>query len=153
MTIETEANRAKQRITPYLSVKGAAEAIEFYKNAFGATETMRISQPDGRIGHAEIKIGEAAIMMADEFPEIGFLSPHTLGGSPVMLCLEVEDVNTFFARAAEAGGKVLQPLEDKFYGERAGKIEDPFGHAWSFSTKIEDVSPEEMQRRAALHTE
>jgi PhnB protein len=135
--------------TPYLSIKGAAGAIEFYKNAFGATETMRLAGPDGRIGHAELKIGKANIMLADEHPEIGFLSPRTLGGSPVVIHIYVEDVDALAAQAVAAGAKLMRPVADQFYGDRTGQFEDPFGHIWHFATHKEDVSHEEMGRRAA----
>lgn len=135
--------------TPYLCIKGAAGAIELYKKAFGATETMRLAGPDGRIGHAEMQIGKARIMLADEHPEMGFLSPATLGGSPVTIHLYVEDVDALAAQAEAAGVKVLRPVADQFYGDRAGRFEDPFGHVWHFATHKEDVSNEEMQRRAA----
>ena len=135
--------------TPYLSIKGAADAIEFYKKAFGATEIMRIDGPGGKIGHAEIKIGKANIMLADENPAIGFRSPKTLGGSPVIIHLYVEDVDALAAHAQAAGAKITRPLADQFYGDRTAAFEDPFGHAWHFATHKEDVSPEEMQKRAA----
>jgi len=135
--------------TPYLSIQGAAAAIEFYKKAFGATETTRMTSPDGRIGHAEIKIGKAHIMLADEHPEIGFLSPKTLGGSPVGIHVYVEDVDALAAKAEAAGAKVRRPVADQFYGDRTAQFEDPFGHTWHFATHKEDVSPEEMQKRAA----
>ena len=137
--------------TPYLSIKGAADAIEFYKKAFGATETMRMAGPDGRIGHAEIKIGKANIMLADEHPEIGFLSPRTLGGSPVAIHIYVEDVDGLAGRAEAAGAKVRRAVADQFYGDRSGQFEDPFGHIWNFATHKEDVSREEMQKRAAAY--
>lgn len=136
-------------VTPYLCVKDAARAIEFYKQAFGATERILMADPGGRIGHAEIKIGDALIMLADEFPEMGFLSPETTGGSPVMLHLYVKDVDAFFNQAVAAGAKAQRPVEDQFYGDRAGKLADPFGHVWYIATHKEDVSPEEMKRRAA----
>ncbi len=135
--------------TPYLSIKGAAEAIDFYKRAFGATETMRLAEPGGRIGHAEIRIGRATIMLSDEYPEMGVLSPKTLGGSPVTIHLYVEDVDALARQAEAAGIKTLRPVADQFYGDRGGKFEDPFGHLWHFATHKEDVSPEEMNRRAA----
>jgi PhnB protein len=135
--------------TPYLSIKGAAAAIEFYKKAFGATETMRMAGPDGRIGHAEIKIGKANIMLADEHPEIGFLSPSTLGGSPVAIHIYVENIDALAAQAEAAGAKVTRAVSDQFYGDRTGQFQDPFGHVWHFATHIEDVSPDEMQKRAA----
>ncbi len=135
--------------TPYLSVKGAAHAIEFYKKAFGATETLRMAGPDGRIGHAEIKIGKANIMLADENSEIGFLSPQTLGGTPVTIHLYVEDVDALAAQAVAAGAKVKRAVADQFYGDRSGSFEDPYGHSWHFATHTEDISNEEMQKRAA----
>jgi len=136
---------------PYLSIKGAAEAIEFYKKAFGAVETSRLAAPDGRIGHAEIKIGKANLMLADEHPEIGFVGPRTLGGSSVTIHIYVEDVDRLAAQAEAAGAKVLRPVADQFYGDRAGRFEDPFGHVWYFATHIEDVSNEEMQKRVAAY--
>ncbi|HWN82081.1 MAG TPA: VOC family protein [Candidatus Udaeobacter sp.] len=133
--------------TPYLIVKGAARALDFYKQAFGAQELMRFPMPDGKIGHAEIKIGNSPIMLADEFPEMGHKSPESLGGSPVSLMLYVPDSDKTFAQAIKAGGKELQPLKDQFYGDRSGTLTDPFGHVWTVSTHKEDVSPEEMDRR------
>jgi len=140
-------------VTPYLSVNDAVAAIEFYKQGFGATEVMRLPGPDGKLGHAEIKIGDALVMLADEFPEYGNLSPRTLGGSAVRLHLYVEDVDAFFDKAVAAGAKVLIPLANQFYGDRSGRLEDPFGHVWLVSTHIEDVAPEEMQRRMAAYSE
>jgi PhnB protein len=137
------------QVSPYLCVDGANAAIEFYGKVFGATERMRMPAPDGRIGHAELQIGDAVIMLADEFPEMGAQSPKAIGGSPVTIMVYVEDVDAVFDRAVNAGAKVLQPVEDKFYGDRSGQFEDPFGHRWSVETHIEDVSPEEMSRRAA----
>jgi PhnB protein len=138
--------------TPYLSIKGAADAIEFYKKAFGATEKMRMPRPDGRIGHAEIKIGKANIMLADEHPEINFLSPRTLGGSPVTIHIYVEDVDALASKAEAAGAKVMRKVSDQFYGDRTGQFEDPFGHVWHFATHKEDVSNEEMQRRMSAQS-
>jgi PhnB protein len=135
--------------TPYLIIKDAAKAIEFYKKAFGAKEMMRMSQPDGRIGHAEIKIGDSPIMLADEFPEMGARSPQSLGGSPVSILLYVEDVDAFAKQAVTAGTKVVRPVKDQFYGDRSGSFEDPFGHQWHIATHVEDVAPEEMHKRAA----
>jgi PhnB protein len=135
--------------TPYLCINGAAKAIDFYKEAFGATESMRFGDPSGKIGHAEIRIGKAIIMIADEFPEMGFRSPQTLGGSPVTIHLYVEDVDKVVGQAEAAGAKVVKPVEDQFYGDRAGKLEDPFGHAWYIATHKEDISPEEMKKRQA----
>lgn len=140
---------AYHSVTPYLCAKDAASAIEFYKKAFGATETRRMAEPGGKIVHAEIKIGDAPIMIADEFPEMGFLSPQSLGGSPVTFHLFVEDVDATAELTIAAGAKVLKPVEDQFYGDRAGRFEDPFGHVWLIATHKEDVSPEEVQRRAA----
>ena len=135
--------------TPYLIIKNAAKAIEFYKEAFRAKEMMRMSQPDGRIGHAEIKIGDSPIMLADEFPEMGARSPQSLGGSPVSILLYVEDVDAFAKQAVAAGTKVIRPVKDQFYGDRSGSFEDPFGHQWHIATHVEDVAPEEMHKRAA----
>ena len=133
--------------TPYLIVQGAARAIDFYVRAFRAKETMRFPGPDGRIGHAEIRVGTSPIMLADEFPEMGAKSPKTLGGTPVNLCLYVEDVDALFAQAVDAGAKQLRPVKDQFYGDRSGTLEDPFGHVWTIATHVEDVPPEELQRR------
>jgi len=135
--------------TPYLIVGGAAGAIEFYKKAFGARELVRMTQPDGKIGHAEIKIGDSPIMLADEVPEMNYRSPQSLGGSPVSILLYVEDVDTVFSQAVAAGAKVQRPVQDQFYGDRIGGVEDPFGHVWYIATHKEDVSPEEMKKRAA----
>ena len=140
-------------ITPYLSVKGAADAIDFYKKAFGAIEMMRLPNPDGTLGHAEIKIGNALVMLADEYPDYGNLSPKTLGGSSVRLHMYVEDVDAFFEKAVAAGAKVLIPVADQFYGDRSGRLEDPFGHVWLVSTHIEDVAPEEMQKRMEAYSQ
>jgi len=136
-------------VTPYLVIKGAAAAIDFYKKAFGATEIMRMPQPDGRVGHAELKFGDSHIMLADEFPEIDAVSPKTLGNSPVGLLLYVDDVDATFAKAVSLGATVNKPLADQFYGDRNGTVVDPFGHKWTIATHKEDVSPEEMERRMA----
>ena len=133
-------------VTPYLTVNGAAAAIEFYRRAFGATEIMRLEH-QGRIGHAEIKIGDSPIMLADEFPEMGARGPHD--GSPVSMLLYVEDVDAVVVRAVAAGAKLQRPVADQFYGDRTGTVEDPFGHFWHVATHVEDMSPEELQRRAA----
>ena len=139
-------------ITPYLSIKGAAAAIDFYKRAFGATERMRMTQPDGRVGHTELQLGDSCIMLADEFPEMDFKSPQTVGGTPVSIHLYVDRVDEVFAQAVAAGAKVVRPVQNQFYGDRSGTLADPFGHVWHVSTHVEDVSPEEMKRRAAaLH--
>ena len=136
------------QVTPYLCVDGAQAAIEFYGTVFGAKERMRLDGPDGRIGHAELEIGRGLIMLADEFPEMNFRSPVSLGGSPVTVSLYVEDVDQVFARAIAAGATEERPLEDQFYGDRSAGFIDPFGHRWSVATHVEDVSPEEMERRA-----
>ena len=135
-------------VTPYLIIKGAGDAIEFYKKAFGATELFRFPMPGGKIGHAEIKIGDSPVMLADEFPEMGYKSPHTLGGSPVSLMIYVTDVDTVFDQAVAAGATVKEAVSDKFYGDRMGTVTDPFGHIWHVSTHKEDVSLEEMEKRA-----
>ena len=139
-------------VTPYLIISGATEAIEYYKKAFGATELMRIDAPGGKIGHAEIKIGDSPIMLADEFPEMGYKSPTTLGGSPVSIMIYVADVDAVFTQAIAAGGKEQRPVKDQFYGDRSGTLADPFGHVWHVATHKEDVSAEEMERRASAHT-
>jgi PhnB protein len=136
-------------VTPYLVCKGAAAAIDYYKKVFGATELMRMPGPDGQIGHAEIKIGDSPIMLADEAPQMGAHSPQTIGGTPVSIMLYVEDADTVYRQALAAGGKELQPLRDQFYGDRSGTLQDPFGHIWTVATHKEDLSPEEMGRRAA----
>lgn len=136
-------------ITPYLIVKGAANAIEFYKKAFGATELMRVPGPGGALMHAEIKIGDSIVMLADEFPDMGALSPTTIGDSPVGLMIYLPNVDEVFARAIAAGGKELRPLQNQFYGDRSGTLTDPFGHKWTISTHVEDVSHEEIERRMA----
>ena len=136
-------------VTPYLIIKNAAAAIEFYKKAFGATELFRMDQPNGKIGHAEIKIGDSPIMLSDEFPEMGYRSPQSLGGSPVSIMLYVDDVDVVVNRATTAGAKLDRPVEDKFYGDRTGSLTDPFGHIWHVGTHKEDVSPDEMEKRAA----
>ena len=134
--------------TPYLYVKGGVKALDFYKKAFGATELMRMEGPGGSIGHAEIKIGDSPIMLADESPEMGARSPESYGGSAVGLMLYVPDVDETVKRAVGAGAKLDRAVEDKFYGDRMGSIIDPFGHIWYIATHVEDVSPDEMKRRA-----
>ena len=136
-------------VTPYLIIKGAAKALEFYKKAFGATELFRMDQPDGKIGHAEIKIGDSPIMLSDEHLEMKHSGPKTLGGSPVSILLYVEDVDKVFNRAINAGAEQQMPVEDKFYGDRSGSLVDPFGHIWHIATHKEDVAPEEMEKRMA----
>ena len=134
-------------ITPYLIVKGAAKALEFYKKAFAAEELLRMPQPDGRIGHAEIRIGDSVVMLADEAPERDIRAPQ--GSTPVHLMIYCESVDAVFKRALAAGGKELRPLQDQFYGDRSGTLVDPFGHQWTVATHVEDVSGEEMKRRMA----
>jgi PhnB protein len=136
-----------ERATPYLCVKGASDALAFYAKAFGAIETMRLAEPGGRIGHAEIRIGDAPIMISDEYPEEGVRSPVSLGGTPVSIHLYVADVDALAERAVAAGAKLLRPIADQFYGDRSAMLLDPFGHHWFFATRKEEVSPEEMQRR------
>jgi PhnB protein len=138
--------------TPYLIINGASAAIDFYKKGFGATETMRIPAPGGKVGHAEIKIGKATIMLADESPEMDHKGPRSLGGSPVSLVIYVPNVDEFIKRAVDAGAKLIRSVEDKFYGDRSGSLEDPFGHQWHFATHIEDVPPDELAKRAAAFT-
>jgi PhnB protein len=133
--------------TPYLTVAGASAAIEFYKSAFGATEMMRLANQSGQIMHAEMKFGDAPIMISDEFPEWGVFGPRSEAGAGSALMLYVENVDDVFSRAVAAGAKPIMPPEDHFYGDRMGKLIDPFGHVWMVSTHIEDVSPEEMKSR------
>jgi len=137
------------RVTPYLIVDGAAAAIDFYKSVLGATERMRMAGPDGKLGHAELEIGDSVIMLADEHPEMNARGPKTVGGTPVFLHVYVEDADSVFERAVEAGAEPLQPVEDKFYGDRSGGFEDPFGHHWNVATHVEDIPPDEMSKRAA----
>jgi PhnB protein len=137
-----------QSAIPYLCVKDAAAAIEFYKKAFGAIEVLRIPDPSGKVGHAEIKIGNAPIMLSDEYPEMQVVSPQTLGGTSVTIMIYFNDVDALAKQAVAAGAKLVRPVEDQFYGERSGKLEDPFGHWWSVATRTEDMTPEEMKKRA-----
>lgn len=136
-------------VTPYLSLQNASAAIEYYKKAFGAEETVRMEGPDGKIGHAELKIGDSFIMLADEFPGTESRSPKSLGGVSSSLMIYIEDVDSVFKRAIAAGGKQTRPVTDQFYGDRSGTLVDPFGHVWTVATHVEDVEPEEMGRRAA----
>lgn len=137
------------RVSPYLSIDGAAAAMEFYCAVFDATERMRMDAPDGKIGHAELQIGDSVIMLSDAFPGMGAPAPASLGGSPVTLMVYVTDVDDVFARALQAGAREISPVETQFYGDRTGQFEDPFGHRWNVASHVEDVAPEEMQRRAA----
>jgi PhnB protein len=136
-------------VTPYLVVEGAARALEFYKKAFGAEELFRFDAPGGKVGHAELRIGDSRLMIADEYPEMGFRGPKALGGTPVSLMVYVEDVDTAAKRAVDAGAKVLRPVANQFYGDRSGTFVDPFGHIWTIGTHKEDVPMDELQRRAA----
>jgi PhnB protein len=136
-------------VTPYLVVSDGAGAIEFYKKAFGAKELFRMTRPDGKVGHAEIRIGDSCVMVADEAPEVEARSPQSVGGTPVMLHLYVEDVDRVFSQAVAAGATVLRPVSDQFYGDRTGGVADPYGHRWYIATHVEDVSPEEVKKRAA----
>ena len=135
-------------VTPYLSVRGAAQAIEFYKKAFGAKEIMRMPGPDGKLGHAEVRIGDSRVMLADEYEAMNFLSPQARGGTTVSIHLYVKNVDAIAARATAAGGKLVRPVQDQFYGDRTGSIEDPFGHVWHVATHQEDLSMAELKRRA-----
>ena len=137
------------RVTPYLIVDGASAAIDFYTSVLGATERMRMGGPEGKVGHAELEIGDSVVMLADEHPEMDARGPTSVGGTPVTLHVDVEDADGVFERAIEAGAKALRPLEDQFYGDRLGRFEDPFGHQWNVATHVEDVPPEEMSRRVA----
>ena len=135
-------------VTPHLICAGAADAIEFYKKAFHAVEMGRMAGPNGKLMHAHIRIGDSAVMLVDEFPEWAALGPKSLKGSPVTIHLYVEDVDAFVTRAVSAGAKITMPVEDMFWGDRYGKLEDPFGHQWSVATHVRDVSPEELQQAA-----
>ena len=137
------------QVTPYLCVEGANRAIEWYSTVFGARERMRMGAPDGRVGHAELEIGDSLLMLADEFPEMGMRSPKAVGGTPVTISVYLDDVDGAFERAVQGGAKPLRQIENQFYGDRTGQFEDPFGHRWSIATHVEDVPPDEMERRAA----
>ncbi|MCJ0873042.1 VOC family protein [Streptomyces sp. AP-93] len=136
------------RVTPYLCIDGAAAAIDFYASVLGARERMRMAGSGGKIGHAELELGSSVIMLADEYPDIGFRSPKSVGGTPVTLHVYVEDVDAVFAKALARGATELRPIRDEFYGDRTGQFEDPFGHRWSIATHIEDVPPDEMEKRS-----
>jgi PhnB protein len=135
-------------VTPYLVIKGAAKAIEYYKNVFGATVVVRMDGPDGKVGHAELQIGDSRIMLADENPAMGYRSAETIGASPVSLYVYMPDCDAIVEKAAKQGGKILKPVADQFYGDRSGFFQDPFGHLWGVATHKEDVSAEEMEERA-----
>ena len=136
------------QISPYLAVDRAADAIVFYTDVFGARERMRMPAPDDKVGHAELQVGDALIMLADEFPDMGHRGPKSVGGTPVTINIYVENVDDVFDRAVRAGAQSLRPVEDRFYGDRSGQFEDPFGHRWDVSSHVEDVPPEEMAKRA-----
>ena len=141
-------------VAPYLIIRGAAKALDFYTQAFGAKERTRLGMPGGAIGHAEIQLGDSVIMLADEFPQMGARGPESYGGSPITLHVYVEDVDAVVARAVSLGAKITRPVQNQFYGDRSGIVVDPFGHIWNIATRIEDVSHEEIGRRAAqLHGE
>ena len=137
------------RVSAYLTVDGAAAAIEFYKSVLGATERGRMPGPDGRIGHAELNIGDSLIMLSDAFPDMGVRDPKDIGGTPVTLSVYVEDVDDVFARALAAGASEQRPVQNQFYGDRSGQFVDPWGHRWNVATHVEDVPPDEMEKRAA----
>lgn len=141
------------QLMPYLIIDGASAAIEFYGQVLGAVERMRMPGPDGKVGHAELQIGDAMVMLADANPGMDMPGPHTIGGTPVTLHLYVEDADAVFEKAVQAGAKPLRPMEDRFYGDRSGQFEDPYGHRWNVATHVEDVSEEEMQRRLAAMAE
>lgn len=141
------------RVTPYLIVDGASAAMEFYTQALGASERMRLPGPEGTVGHAEMAIGDSVIMLADGDPDMDIRDPRSVGGTSVILHVYVEDVDACVQRAVAAGARLVQAVEDKFYGDRAGQFEDPFGHRWSVASHVEDVTPEEMARRAAEATQ
>jgi PhnB protein len=134
-------------VTPYLIVGDAAGALAFYKKAFGAEELMRVAAPNGKIGHAEIRIGDSVIMLADEYPDMNARGPHAFGGSPVSIHLYVEDVDAVAGQAIAAGATVVRPVQDQFYGDRSGSFTDPFGHSWHVATHKEDLTPEELDKR------
>jgi PhnB protein len=137
------------RVTPYLCCDGAAAAIDFYTKVLGAKEKMRMGGPDGKIGHAELELGDSLIMLADEHPDTGFRSPKSIGGTPVTITVYVENVDEVFERALQEGATSERTIEDQFYGDRSGQFQDPFGHRWHIATHVEDVPPEEMEKRAA----
>ncbi|MFD7556444.1 VOC family protein [Streptomyces sp. NPDC059835] len=147
MTVQPVPERYP-RVTPYLCVDGAAAAIDFYVSVLGARERMRMSAPEGRIGHAELELGNSLVMLADEHPEMDFRSPAAVGGTPVTLHVYVEDVDAVFAEALARGATELRPVRDEFYGDRTGQFQDPFGHRWNVASHIEDVQPDEMRKRS-----
>jgi PhnB protein len=136
------------QVIPSLIIAGASAAIDFYGRVLGTTVRLRMDGPDGKVGHAELQLGDSVIMLADEYPDMGYVGPKTVGGSPVTLSVYVDDVDAVFAKAMSAGAKELQPIENQFYGDRSGQFEDPFGHRWNVGTHIEDVPDDEMMKRA-----
>ncbi len=136
-------------VTPYLSIKGATDAIAFYKKAFAAKEIMRIPAPGGTVGHAEIQVGDSRIMLADEYPDLNFRGPRSFGGTSVHIHLYVQDVDRVVKKAIAAGAKVLRPVTDQFYGDRSGSLEDPFGHVWHVATHVQDIPMRQLKKRAA----
>jgi PhnB protein len=149
MTLPPPRPSGYHSLTPYLTIKGAAQAISFYTAAFGARELCRMADAAGKVGHAELQIGDSRIMVSDEFPEWGALGPDTVGGTATQLMIYVEDATAAFERAVRAGGTVIMALEKQFYGDLCGKIQDPFGHKWMLAQRVEDISPDEMKKRAA----
>jgi PhnB protein len=147
MTTNKQPAFAVHEVYPYLRVRDAAKAIDFYRRAFGAEELFRLTEPTGRIGHAEIKIAATTLMLSEEYPEMGIVGPQALGGTTFSIHLHVDDADAWTARAVEAGATVLRPATDAFYGERGGTVRDPFGHEWMLGHQIEEVSTQEMQRR------
>ncbi len=137
------------RVSPYLCLDGAEAAIAFYRDVFGAVERLRMAGPDGRIGHAELEIGSSIIMLADEYPDMGYLGPKSVGGTPVTIQIYVDDVDAVFARATAGGATETRAVENQFYGDRSGQFLDPFGHRWNVASHVEDVSPDDMASRAA----
>ncbi|HEV8206246.1 MAG TPA: VOC family protein [Acidimicrobiia bacterium] len=141
------------QVSPSLVVDGAAQAIDFYTQVLGATERMRMGGPDGKVGHAELQFGDSVVMLADEYPDMGYVGPKAIGGSPVTIAVYVEDVDKIFDAALKAGATQIRPLENQFYGDRSAQFEDPWGHRWSVATHVEDVPPDEITKRAAAMAE
>lgn len=141
------SDQPPQTVAVYLICKDASGAIDFYKQVFGAAETLRLAEPGGKIGHAELRIGNSMVMLADEYPEMGIRSPHSIGGTPVIIAVQVDDADAVIGRAVAAGATVVQPAADQFYGYRSGKIADPFGHVWDVMTDKEHLSNDEIRRR------
>lgn len=146
------APKGYEGITPYITLKNCDEAIEFYKRAFGAEELFRLAGEGDKIGHAELKIGSGILMVSDEHPDYGCFAPETVGGTPFTMMVYVDDVDKFAETAVKEGLKAVRPIEDQFYGDRSGHFEDPYGYKWCFATHVEDISPEEMEKRAAAYS-